>query len=68
VAEAHRALSCPATRGLLDSYRGPITWARWKQNLLHAFTFSSYRFDRVPQYAIELCHLPEPPLQVPHDS
>lgn len=68
VAEARVALTCPATRELLDSYRGPITWARWKQNLIHSVTLFEYRFDRVPQYAIEECHLQEPPLQVPHDS
>jgi arabinofuranosyltransferase len=68
VAEARVALTCPDTRALLDSYRGPITWARWKQNLIHSMTLFDYRFDRVPQYAIEECHLHEPPLQVPHDS
>jgi len=60
-AEARRALTCPATQDLLASYRGPITWPRWKQNLQRALYFSKYRFDRVPQYAIELCTSKNPP-------
>lgn len=66
--EAEVALTCPETRKLVYSYRGPITVARWWQNFKHAFEFAKYRIDRVPQYEIERCHLPEPVLQKPRDN
>ena len=65
VAQAHTAMSCPATEALLISYRDPLTWDRFKHNLIHSLTFSKYRIDRVPKYEIERCGLvnpyPDPP-------
>ncbi|MEV6274646.1 flagellar motor control protein ZomB [Nocardia sp. NPDC051832] len=65
VAQARTAMSCPATEAMLISYRDPLTWERWKHNLLHSLTFAKYRMDRVPKYEIERCGLvnpyPDPP-------
>ncbi|GAB2650789.1 flagellar motor control protein ZomB [Nocardia goodfellowii] len=65
VAQARTAMSCPATEALLISYRDPLTWDRFKHNLLHSLTFAKYRMDRVPKYEIERCGLvnpyPDPP-------
>ncbi|WP_228539133.1 flagellar motor control protein ZomB [Nocardia sp. XZ_19_385] len=64
-AQARTAMSCPATEALLISYRDPLTWNRFKHNLLHSLTFAKYRMDRVPKYEIERCGLvnpyPDPP-------
>ena len=59
--QAKVALTCPDTRQLLESYRGPITWARFKQNFKHAIELGNYRIERVPKYEIERCHLQMPP-------
>lgn len=58
VRQAREALTCPETAELLDSYRAPLTWARFKQNLKHSFQLSGYRIDRVPKYELERCALP----------
>ena len=60
VSEADAALKCPAIQDLLTSYRSELTWERWLQNFKRSLEFAAFRFDRVPQYAIEQCGL-EPP-------
>ncbi|MFI5714990.1 flagellar motor control protein ZomB [Nocardia sp. NPDC051750] len=65
VKQAHVAMSCPQTHALMLSYKGPLTFERFKHNLLHAFDFASYRIDRVPEYEIQRCGLidPVPPVR-----
>lgn len=65
VTEADTALSCPAIQDLLASYRSELTWQRWVQNFKGSLDFAAFRFDRVPQYAIEQCGLEPPELQKP---
>ncbi|WP_372477354.1 flagellar motor control protein ZomB [Nocardia australiensis] len=65
VTQARTAMSCPQTEALMISYRDPLTWDRFKHNLLHALTFSEYRIDRVPKYEIERCNLVDPFPQPP---
>ena len=60
VQQAHTAMSCPQTQALMLSYQGPLSWDRFKHNLLHAFDFASYRLDRVPKYEIQRCGLQDP--------
>lgn len=60
VKQAHIAMSCPQTHALMLSYKGPLTFERFKHNLLHAFDFASYRIDRVPEYEIQRCGLVDP--------
>ncbi len=63
IKEAQVAIQCPETQELLRSYRGDITWARFKTNLRHSLDFANYRFDRVPKYEVELCQLDPPVLE-----
>ncbi|WP_325052058.1 flagellar motor control protein ZomB [Nocardia stercoris] len=65
VAQARVALSCPDTQALLASSRAPLTFDRFRHNLIQAFGFAKYRIDRVPKYEIQRCHLqdPYPPLR-----
>lgn len=60
VTQARTAMSCPDTVALNISYRDPLTWARFKHNLIHALHFAKYRIDRVPKYEIERCGLVDP--------
>ncbi|MRH86156.1 hypothetical protein GFY24_01530 [Nocardia sp. SYP-A9097] len=60
VAQARVALSCPATQDLLASSRSPLTFERWRHNVMQALDFSKYRIDRVPKYEIERCGLVDP--------
>ncbi|MEV3962904.1 flagellar motor control protein ZomB [Nocardia sp. NPDC050193] len=60
VKQARVAMSCPDTYALTLSYKGPLTFERFKHNLLHAFDFASYRIDRVPKYEIQRCGLVDP--------
>jgi arabinofuranosyltransferase len=60
VRQARVAISCPDTYALTLSYKGPLTFERFKHNLLHAFDFASYRIDRVPKYEIQRCGLVDP--------
>jgi len=60
VKQAHVAMSCPQTHALMLSYKSPLTFERFKHNLLHAFDFASYRIDRVPEYEIQRCGLVDP--------
>lgn len=68
VQQARTALTCPATQDLLASYRAPLTWDRFKHNIIQSLHFAQYRIDRVPKYEIQRCHLVDPtaPLPVPN--
>jgi arabinofuranosyltransferase len=60
VAEAQAALKCPGTDAVLTSVRGPLGLRRFASNILHAYEFTTYRIDRVPQYELIRCGLAEP--------
>lgn len=60
VRQARTALSCPPTQDLLASYRAPLTWDRFKHNVIQSLHFAKYRIDRVPKYEIQRCHLVDP--------
>jgi arabinofuranosyltransferase len=63
ITEAGVALGCPETDAMLNSIRAPLGIRRFVSNVLHALDFTRYRIDRVPQYELARCHLPEPPLK-----
>ncbi|NMO93032.1 hypothetical protein [Actinomycetospora sp. TBRC 11914] len=48
VAAATRALQCPAIRELEDSVSAPMTWSRFRENLLGAPARTALRFPRDP--------------------
>ena len=60
VADAQVALKCPATDAMLTSVRGPLGLRRFTSNVLHAYTFTQYRIDRVPTYELVRCGLNAP--------
>ena len=64
VAEATAALKCPTTDAMLTSIRGPMGLRRFASNILHAYEFTNYRIDRVPQYELTRCGLSEPDLGI----
>ncbi|MCV7226145.1 hypothetical protein H7J73_08890 [Mycolicibacterium komossense] len=67
IKEAEAALKCPATDALLSAMRGPVTPRRFLSSLLHAYEFTKYRIDRVPEYELIRCGLPEPaPSETPY--
>lgn len=55
LAAADRALQCPQTRELVDSYRAPLTADRFWNNLTGAVARSSYRISRDPVVAAAQC-------------
>ncbi len=61
VAQAAVALTCPETETMLSSVRAPMGVHRFMSNLVHAFTFTRYRIDRVPLYELYRCKLDVPP-------
>lgn len=61
IREAEAALKCPATDALLSALRGPVTPRRFLSSFMHAYEFTKYRIDRVPEYELIRCGLPEPP-------
>ncbi|MUM06509.1 hypothetical protein B5P44_17190 [Mycobacterium sp. CBMA 213] len=61
VAQAAVALTCPETETMLSSVRAPMDIHRFTSNLVHAFTFTRYRIDRVPLYELYRCKLDVPP-------
>ncbi|WP_281279234.1 flagellar motor control protein ZomB [Nocardia yunnanensis] len=63
--QARLALSCPDTQSLLASSRAPLTFDRWRHNLMQAFDFAKYRIDRVPKYEIQRCGLGDPNQPLP---
>lgn len=48
VEAARRALACPATVEMIESYRAPLTAERFWQNLTGAVERTSYRYPREP--------------------
>lgn len=55
LAAADRALQCPETEDLVDSYRAPLTADRFWNNLTGAVARSSYRISRDPVVAAAQC-------------
>jgi arabinofuranosyltransferase len=62
VTEAEVALKCPGTDAVLRSIRAPLGVRRFASNVLHAWQYTSYRIDRVPEYELIRCDLSPPPL------
>ena len=62
IAQAEAALECPATDAMLNAVRGEMGPRRFLSNLLHAYSLTQYRIDRVPLYELQRCGLdvPEP--------
>jgi arabinofuranosyltransferase len=62
IVQAEAALECPATDAMLNAVRGEMGPRRFLSNLLHAYSLTQYRIDRVPLYELERCGLavPEP--------
>jgi arabinofuranosyltransferase len=58
VAAAGRALQCPAIRELEDSVSAPLTWSRFRQNLLGAPARTALRFPRDPVLTEVVCTPP----------
>ena len=65
VTEAGVALECPATESMLAAIRAPMTARQFMSNLTYAYDYTKYRIDRVPQYELQRCGLPEPQLKGP---
>ena len=63
IKEAEAALKCPATESVLAAIRAPLTARQFLSNMLYAYDFTGYRIDRVPQYELIRCGLPEPELE-----
>jgi arabinofuranosyltransferase len=60
VAQAEKALQCPATEAVLNSVRAPMGFHRFVSNFLNSFEFTRYRLDRVPRYELIRCGLDVP--------
>jgi arabinofuranosyltransferase len=60
IKEAEVALTCPGTDAVLTSVRAPLGRRRFLSNVLHAYEYTKYRIDRVPEYELIRCGLPEP--------
>ncbi len=58
VAAAARALQCPAIRELEDSVSAPLTWSRFRENLLGAPSRTALRYPRDPVLAEVACTPP----------
>jgi arabinofuranosyltransferase len=61
IREAEAALKCPATESVLSAIRGPLGPRRFLSNVMHAYDFTKYRIDRVPEYELIRCGLADPP-------
>ena len=59
--EAGVALGCPQTVEMLEMIREPMTRPRFIGNLNRAWEMTRYRINRVPEYELLRCALPEPP-------
>ena len=59
--EAGVALGCPQTVEMLEMIREPMTRPRFIGNLNRAWAMTRYRINRVPEYELLRCALPEPP-------
>ena len=60
VAQAEKALKCPATEAVLNSVRAPMGFHRFVSNFINSFEFTRYRIDRVPRYELIRCGLDVP--------
>jgi arabinofuranosyltransferase len=60
VAQAEKALKCPATEAVLNSVRAPMGFHRFVSNFLNSIEFTRYRIDRVPRYELIRCGLDVP--------
>jgi len=60
VAQAEKALQCPATQAVLNSVRAPMDLHRFVSNFLHSYEFTRYRIDRVPRYELIRCGMDVP--------
>jgi arabinofuranosyltransferase len=60
IAQAEVALECPATDAMLNAVRGEMGPRRFLSNLLHAYSLTQYRIDRVPRYELARCGLDVP--------
>ncbi|MGW0248634.1 flagellar motor control protein ZomB [Nocardia goodfellowii] len=60
VRRARTAMSCPSTQDLLASARAPLTFTRFRRNIVQSLEFAGTRIDRIPSYEIARCHLPSP--------
>ncbi|MGB8211803.1 MAG: flagellar motor control protein ZomB [Mycobacterium sp.] len=60
VAQAEKALRCPATEAVLNSVRAPMGFHRFVSNFLNSIEFTRYRIDRVPRYELIRCGLDVP--------
>jgi arabinofuranosyltransferase len=60
VAQAEKALQCPATQAVLNSVRAPMGFHRFVSNFMNSFEFTQYRIDRVPRYELIRCGLDVP--------
>jgi arabinofuranosyltransferase len=58
VAAAGRALQCPAIRELEDSVSAPLTWSRFRENLVGAPARTALRFPRDPVLTEVACTPP----------
>ncbi|MFM9035077.1 MAG: flagellar motor control protein ZomB, partial [Mycobacterium sp.] len=65
VEQAQAALDCPETAEMLKSIRDPMTRPRFIGNLNRAWKLTRYRIDRVPEYDLSRCGIPEPPPKSP---
>ena len=65
IREAQAALNCPETEEMLKSIRDPMTRPRFIGNLHRALEFTRYRMDRVPEFELARCGLPEPVAETP---
>ncbi|WP_301546815.1 hypothetical protein [Gordonia sp. X0973] len=66
VQQAQVALTCPATRDRIASYKEkPFTLKRFKSSLRQSFGFTDYRISRIPEYEIERCGLKMPESTLP---
>lgn len=63
IKEAQVALGCPQTVEMLQMIRDPMTRPRFIGNLNRSWEFTRYRIDRVPQYELLRCGLPEPEME-----
>jgi arabinofuranosyltransferase len=63
IKEAQAALKCPATDEVLRAIRDPLGHRKFLSNVLHAYEYTKYRIDRVPEYELIRCGLPEPELE-----
>ena len=61
IREAEAALKCPATESVMAAVRGPLGARRFLSNVVHAYEFTKYRIDRVPEYELIRCGLADPP-------